>query len=34
MGRIAGWAADRGYSKMVVVNEDVKKTSKHFVVRY
>jgi ribosome production factor 1 len=28
MGRIAGWAADRGYSKMIVVNEDVKKPSK------
>ncbi|KAF9642680.1 Brix-domain-containing protein [Thelephora ganbajun] len=25
MGRIAGWAADRGYQKMLVVNEDVKK---------
>ena len=28
MGRIAGWAADRGYQKMLVVNEDVKKPSK------
>ena len=27
MGRIAGWAADRGYSHLVVVNEDVKKPS-------
>ena len=27
MGRIAGWAADRGYQKMLVVNEDVKKPS-------
>ncbi|GBE86418.1 Brix domain-containing protein [Sparassis crispa] len=25
MGRIAGWAAGRGYSHMMVVNEDVKK---------
>ncbi|KAF9786471.1 Brix-domain-containing protein [Thelephora terrestris] len=25
IGRIAGWAADRGYQKMLVVNEDVKK---------
>lgn len=28
MGRVAGWAADRGYSHLVVVNEDVKKPSK------
>jgi len=27
MGRIAGWAADRGYQKMLVVNENVKKPS-------
>lgn len=27
MGRIAGWAAGRGYSHMVVVNEDTKKPS-------
>ena len=27
MGRIAGWAADRGYQKVLVVNEDVKKPS-------
>lgn len=27
MGRIAGWAADRGFQKMLVVNEDVKRTS-------
>lgn len=27
MGKIAGWAADRGYGKMVVVNENVKKPS-------
>ncbi|KAF9643544.1 hypothetical protein BDM02DRAFT_3191471 [Thelephora ganbajun] len=27
MGRIAGWAADRGYQKMLVANEDVKKPS-------
>jgi ribosome production factor 1 len=30
MGKIAGWAADRGYGKMVVVNENVKKPSKSF----
>lgn len=28
LGRIAGWAANRGYGAMVVVNEDVKKPSK------
>ena len=33
MGRIAGWAADRGYQKMLVVNEDVKKPSEWFVPR-
>ena len=33
MGRIAGWAADRGYQKMLVVNEDVKKPSGWFVLR-
>jgi len=27
MGRIAGWAAGRGYKHMVVVNEDMKKPS-------
>lgn len=27
MGRIAGWAADRQYSHLVVVNEDMKKPS-------
>ena len=27
MGRIAGWAANRGYSHLVVVNEDMKKPS-------
>lgn len=27
MGRIAGWAADREYSHLVVVNEDMKKPS-------
>ena len=31
MGRIAGWAADRGYQKMLVVNEDVKKPSELLV---
>jgi ribosome production factor 1 len=29
MGRIAGWAAGRGYKHMVVVNEDMKKPSEH-----
>jgi len=29
MGRIAGWAADRGYKHMCVVNEDMKQPSKH-----
>lgn len=33
LGRIAGWAADRGYQKMLVVNEDVKKPSESFVLR-
>lgn len=28
MGRIAGWAGDRGYGAMMVVNEDMKKPSK------
>jgi len=27
MGRIAGWAANRGFKHMVVVNEDMKKPS-------
>ncbi|KAH9852123.1 Brix-domain-containing protein [Lenzites betulinus] len=27
MGRIAGWAANRGYSHLMVVNEDSKKTN-------
>lgn len=27
MGRIAGWAANRGYGAMIVVNEDMKKPS-------
>jgi ribosome production factor 1 len=31
MGRIAGWAADRGYKHLCVVNEDMKKPSKHFL---
>jgi ribosome production factor 1 len=29
LGRIAGWAADRGYKHMCVVNEDMKKPSAH-----
>jgi ribosome production factor 1 len=28
MGRIAGWAANRGYGAMMVVNEDLKRPSK------
>lgn len=28
MGRVAGWAANRGYSSLCVVNEDMKKPSK------
>lgn len=27
LGRIAGWAADRGYKHLCVVNEDMKKPS-------
>lgn len=27
MGRIAGWAADRGYKHLCIVNEDMKKPS-------
>lgn len=30
LGRIAGWAADRGYKHMCVVNEDMKTPSTHF----
>ena len=30
MGRIAGWAASRGYKHLCVVNEDVKKPSELF----
>ncbi len=30
MGRIAGWAADRGYKHLCVVNEDMKKASACF----
>jgi len=32
LGRIAGWAADRGYKHMCVVNEDMKKPSAHLNV--
>ena len=32
MGRIAGWAADRGYKHMCVVNEDMKKPSECFLL--
>lgn len=28
MGKIAGWAAERGYSHLMVVNEDMKKPSR------
>ena len=28
LGRIAGWAADRGYKHLCVVNEDMKKPSR------
>jgi len=31
MGRVAGWAADRGYKHICVVNEDMKKPSKLFL---
>lgn len=30
VGRIAGWAAGRGYKHMVVVNEDMKKPSEYY----
>ena len=33
MGRIAGWAADRQYTHLVVVNEDMKKPSELRLVR-
>ena len=32
MGRIAGWAVDRGYQKTLVANEDVKKASEQFAI--
>ncbi|CAE7074936.1 unnamed protein product [Rhizoctonia solani] len=32
MGRIAGWAANRGYSTMIVVNEDTKKPNAMTVI--
>jgi ribosome production factor 1 len=31
VGRIAGWAADRGYKHLCVVNEDMRKPSQWFV---
>ena len=34
LGRIAGWAADRGYKHLCVVNEDMKKPSKYCFVCY
>ena len=34
MGRIAGWAADRGYKHLCVVNEDRKKPSKQYLFFY
>lgn len=30
MGRIAGWAAGRGYGNLIVVNENMKKPSVFF----
>ena len=33
MGRIAGWAANRGYSHLMVVNEDMKKPSESMVAQ-
>lgn len=33
LGRIAGWAAGRGYKHLVVVNEDMKKPSQCFLGR-
>ena len=33
LGRIAGWAAGRGFSHMIVVNEDTKKLSMHYLCR-
>jgi len=32
LGRIAGWAADRGYKHLCVVNEDMKKPSEYYFV--
>ena len=32
IGRIASWAGARGYSNMIVVNEDIKKPSAPFLV--
>ncbi|KAK7679437.1 hypothetical protein QCA50_017491 [Cerrena zonata] len=32
MGKIAGWASDRGYSHLVVVNEDMKKPNAMTIV--
>jgi ribosome production factor 1 len=31
MGKIAGWAAGRGFTNLVVVNENMKKPSAHLV---
>ena len=33
MGKIAGWAAGRGFSNLIVVNEDTKKLSMYFCRR-
>jgi ribosome production factor 1 len=33
LGRIAGWAANRGYKHLCVVNEDRKKTSAYMITR-
>lgn len=32
MGRVAGWAAGRGFSHLVVVNEDMKKPSAYLFI--
>jgi len=32
MDRIAGWVADRGYQKILIANEDVKKSSERSVI--
>jgi ribosome production factor 1 len=34
MGRIAGWAAERGYKHMCVINEDMRKPSKAYIPQF